>query len=218
MLYLFYGSDTDKARERASALLATLQKKKPEAELFRLDAEHWSEVMLDELIGGQGLFSKNYLVFLSHLFQNPDAEAVVLKKLSDIGESPNIFVMLEGKVVKENLLAITEAAKKVARYEKEEAKKKEFDVFSLTDAFGRRDKKNFWVLYQQAISEGVVPEQINGLLFWKVKSLLVSPYPNRQWSRDELKKLSAQFVVIYHDAHRGIHDFEIALERMILSL
>ena len=142
----------------------------------------------------------------------------MLKKLSDIAESPNIFVMLEATLPKRHLLAITEAAEKVESHEKGEEQKEKFNIFALTDALGKRDKKNLWVLYQQAILEGIVPEQINGMLFWKVKSLLVSPYPNREWSKDELKKLSAQFVTIYHDAHRGLHDFEIALERMILSL
>ncbi len=237
MLYFFYGTDTDKARERAGALTAALQKKRPEAELFRLDAERWSEATLDELIGGQGLFSKNYLVILSHLFQNPDAEEVLPKKLSEIADSPNVFVMLEGRMEKKLLLAITEAAEKVVLHDKKEEKREKFNIFSLTDAFGRRDKRQLWVLFQQAVADGAVCEEIHGILFWQLKSMLlahrcrsaeeakVKPFVwskakafAKQWSEDELAALSAQFVALYHDAHRGIHDFEVALERMILAL
>ncbi len=218
MLYFFYGSDTDTAREKALALVASLQKKKPEAELFRLDAEHWSESQLDELTGGIGLFSKTYLVFLSYLFENEEAKEVVLKKLSEIAESPNIFVMLEGKCDKETLLAITEAAEKTNAFEKKGGKKETFKIFSLADALGSRDRKNLWVLYYQALREDFAPENINGVLFWKVKSLLSAPYPNRQWKREELKDLSRRLVSLYHDSHRGIHDFAIGLERFVLQI
>lgn len=218
MLYLFYGSDTDTARAKASALLASLQKRKPEAELFRLDAERWSESQLDELTHGQGLFSKTYLVFLSYLFENEEAKEAVLTKLSALTDSPNIFVMLEGKCDKETLLALTEAAEKVVVFEKKGGKKEAFSIFSLTDALGRRDKKNLWMLYQQALREDFAPENINGVLFWKVKSLLLAPYQNRAWKREELKDLSRRLVFLYHDAHRGVHDFAIGLERLVLSL
>ncbi len=219
MLYLFYGSDTDTAREKALALLASLQKKKPEAELFRLDAEHWSESQLDELTGGMGLFSTTYLVFLSHLFESEEAKEAVLRKLSSLADSPNIFIMLEAKLDKETLLAVTEAAEKTAAFEKKEGGKRDaFNIFSLTDALGRRDKKNLWMLYQKALREDFAPENINGVLFWKVKSLLTAPYPNRSWRKEELKDLSRRLVSLYHDSHRGIHDFAIGLERLVLNL
>lgn len=218
MLYVFYGPDREGARAKASALLESLQKKKPEAELFRLNAENWSAATLDELIGGQGLFSKTYLVFLSYLFENEEAKEGLLKKLSEINDSPNIFVMLEAALDKTILLAIAEAAEKTLAFEAKGREKEIFNIFSLTDALGRRDKKDMWVLYQQALREGFVPGNINGVLFWKVKSLLTAPYPNRSWRRDELKDLSRHLVSLYHDSHRGIHDFAIGLERLVLTL
>jgi len=40
----------------------------------------------------------------------------------------------------------------------------------------------------------------------------------QNYSEDEMKKMSSSLVSIYHDSRRGIHDFDIALERFILSL
>ena len=158
--------------------------------------------------------------------------------MDEIAESPNVFIVLEGDVDKKTLLAITDVAEKVQLFENKEGKKKpEFNIFSLTDAFGRRDKKNLWVLYQKAVASGAVPEEIHGILFWQLKSMLlavtaktageagVAPFVFtkaksflKNYTPEELKTLSSKLVHMYHDAHRGIHDFEIALERLILTL
>ncbi|MDO8564578.1 MAG: hypothetical protein Q7R88_01135, partial [bacterium] len=94
MIYFFYGSDRDKAREKAGALLDMLAKKYPEAEVFRISAE--SDVnTLDELIGGQGLFSKTHIVYCTTLFENEEWKEAFVERLGDIADSPNIFVLLE---------------------------------------------------------------------------------------------------------------------------
>jgi len=100
MFYFLYGTDTDKAREKASEMLASLRKKKPDAELFRLDAESWHEARLDEFVGGQGLFERKFIVFANRLLENEGAKEAVLKKLSAIRQSENVFIFLENKVDK----------------------------------------------------------------------------------------------------------------------
>ena len=150
MLYFLYGTDTDKAREKARELLESLQKKKPDAAVFRVEPEKWGEVHLEELIGGQGLFEKKLLIFADRLFENEEAKEAIEKNLEGIGKSDNIFIFFEQKVAKPLLLAITDVAEKVQGFESKEAKKKpEFNFFSLADAFGKRDKKKLWVLYQK---------------------------------------------------------------------
>jgi energy-converting hydrogenase Eha subunit H len=54
---------------------------------------------------------------------------------------------------------------------------------------------------------GVAP-----FVFTKAKNFL------KNYSVPELQTLSSKLVRMYHDAHRGIHDFEIALERFVLHL
>ena len=242
MLYFFYGSDKDMAREKANALIENLRKKKPEAELFRIDSENWSEAKLQELTAGQGLFNNSYIVRVVSLFENKEAKEMFLDHLEEIETSPNVFIMLEGEVDKKTLLAVADVAEKVQLFEKKPqgklgAGKPEFNIFALTDAFGKRDKKNLWVLFQKAISSGAVPEEIHGILFWQLKSMLVASTAKtageagvapfvftkaksflKNYTEDELKKLSSTFVRMYHDAHRGTHDFEVALERLILTL
>ena len=238
MLYFLYGTDTDKAREKAHELLVSLQKKKPDAVLFRIDAERWNEVHLEELIGGQGLFEQKLLIFADRLFENEEAKERIEKNLEEIGKSDNVFIFLEQKVAKGLLLEITEAAEKVQEFASTDEKKKpEFNIFSLTDAFGKRDKKKLWVLLQKAFQSDAVPEEIHGILFWQLKSMLIAAHSTssgqaglapfvftksksflKNYTEPELRTLSSKMVQMYHDAHRGIHDFSVALERLVLTL
>ena len=91
-------------------------------------------------------------------------------------------------------------------------KGKEFNIFNFTNAFGRRDKKQAWLLYQQAILAGVAAERIFFTLMWKVKSMLMA--------RKEIiwEKLSEQLVIGYHEARRGNGEIETLIEKVILSL
>jgi hypothetical protein len=93
------------------------------------------------------------------------------------------------------------------------------------------------LLYQQAVRHDVVPEELHGILFWQVKSMLLATLSKdakesglnpfvyskaknyaKNFTLDELKKISSQLVAIYHQAHRGEVDFDLALEKFFLSI
>ena len=153
-----------------------------------------------------------------------------------IAESENVFVFLED-VLKADLLKVFEKhAQKVQEFKKLE-KKERFNSFLLADALGRRDKEKLWVLYHQALSEGLAPEELHGTLFWQVKALVgatlvktggeagLKPFPwtkaksfLRNWKPEELKQVSSKMVSIYHDSRRGEHELQTALEKFILDL
>ncbi|MDO8590967.1 MAG: hypothetical protein Q7R65_03235 [bacterium] len=238
MLYFLYGSDTEKARAKAHEMLASLQKKKPEAELFRLDADNWNETRLDELAGAQGLFERKFIVFVNRLFDSKEVKEVLLKKLLAIAESENVFIFLEETMDKASLLKITESAEKIQSFEKIKTKKQEpFNIFSLSDALGERNRKLLWVIYQKALKTEASPEELSGILFWQIKNLMLAresasasavglnPFVfgkskrySRNFSPDELTKLAIELITLYHDSHRGQVDFEAGLERFVLKV
>ncbi len=117
------------------------------------------------------------------------------------------------------------------------SQKKDFVIFDLADALGSRNKKRLWLLYREAIDAGKVPEEIHGILFWQVKAIAIAmrtgtpaesglnPFVYRkakdfseQFNTLELRTMMQRLVSVYHDAHRGLCDFETALEMFILEL
>lgn len=219
MLFFLHGTNKDKAREKARELLESLAKKRPEASLFKIDSDNFDLARLQELIGGQGLFSNKYIIFLDGLFENAEIKEQVLKFHQEIGESENIFIWLEGKVDKATLTKIEKVAEKVQEFEDKVVKvpsSKNFNIFDLANVLGRRDQRQFWLLYREAILKDFPPEEICGILFWKLKDLLLKGSGN--FEKLEIKKLAEKLVTIYHDAHRGKLDFEIGLEKFVLTV
>jgi len=217
MLHFYYGTDGEAARAQARARLAALRRAHQDAEVFVLRPESFSAGHFGDLVVGTGLFARAALVHTDSLFENEEAKAFFVEHLGDIVASPNIFVCAEGVVDAETVRAIKKEASEVQEYKKAKVAP-EFNIFALADALAARDKKQAWTLYVQALATGLAPEQICGTLFWKVKSLLTAPYPTRNWKAEELRTLSARLVALYHDSHRGKHDFDIALERLVLTL
>ncbi|MCC2630565.1 MAG: hypothetical protein K0S38_374 [Candidatus Paceibacter sp.] len=240
MIYLLYGSDIDKARAKLHDLVDSLVKKKPDASHERLNDETFDAGRLEELIGGMGLFSQKAIIEMITVFRNKEAKEAVLERIKDIGKSDNIFVFLEGDLTKADLAKFEKNAEKVQEFElktKGEEKKEAFKIFAISDAFSRRDKKQMWVLFTKAKLNEISAEEIHGIIFWQAKAMLLAaqtknakeaglnPYVYdksraslNKYTLDEMKAVSSKLVSIYHDARRGIHDFDAALEKFILEV
>jgi DNA polymerase III delta subunit len=240
MLYFLYGNDTDKARARAVSLVSDLRQKKPDAAVFKMEGDSFDRFKLEELISGQGLFENRHIVLLSRIFDNVEAKTFLLSRLKEIADSKNIFIL------RENALAKTEAEqlKKIATRHQEFVKKSviapaknKFNIFSLADALARRDRKSLWLLYQQALANNVSPEEVHGVLFWKIKVIAAAaaaktaappgqkPFVFNKakkaaanFAPGEIGRLSAAFVSVYHAAHTGGSDLAVGLEKIILTI
>lgn len=230
MIYIFYG---DKTLSKFTNLIDKLLIKKPDASVFKINSESFKEDQLEELIGGQGLFEKKYVVSLNGVLK----EESILSSLKEIKESENIFVFWEEEIDKKTLKKLEKYAEKIQGSEGKLEKRENFNMFSLSDAFGRRDRKQLWVLYQKALNEDVRPEEVHGIFFWQAKSMTLAQSTNspeeanmksfpynkakgfsKNFSGEELNSTLTKLVSIYHDSRRGIHDFDIALERFVLEV
>ena len=58
---------------------------------------------------------------------------------------------------------------------------------------------------------------MRGMIFWKIKSVLISGYFGA-WKEVELLKVLEELIVIYHEAHRGRHELETAFEGFLLEI
>lgn len=249
MFYLFYGTESEKARARMHEILEGAKKKRPDAEIFRVEGAGFHEGMIDEWTGGMGLFERKMIVVLDKVFENKDAAEALAARAEALAASENMILILEGKIDKKTLGRLEKHAFKAEVYdEKKEAPRfgaapaggggNAFNIFFLTDALGARDKKSLWSLYCKSQLSGVVPEEVSGILFWQLKAMRLASPPladakstglnpfvfnkaktyARNFSSKELDLLSSRLVASYHDAHRGLNDFSVELEKFVLSL
>jgi len=241
MIYFLYGSDTAKVREKLNALTGAMTAKKPDAAFFKIDADNFSEARFDELVLGQGLFEQKYIIAVDGVFEKKDAKDFIFEKLEEIGRSDNIFIFLENKIVKADISKIKKYAEKVLEFEKKEpdTKEEKFNVFSLTDAIGRRDRKSAWVVFQEAVFSGLSPEELHGTIFWQIKNILLvkrstettasvlgmKPFVfnkttsfAKNFSEGELKNMISDLVSMYHNARKSGTLLEVHMERFVLSI
>ena len=255
MLYVFHGSLISKSVEKAHALIGSLRAKKPDAAYVKIDADNWDKSILEENLGGQGLFSNKYIVYLDRVTENPVAKEELIEFTKAMKESANIFIICEDKLNIELKKAFEKYAEKVVvsdekstgySYGKVGAEsggmngsggKKDFNIFALADAFGSRDKIKSWMIYREALVNGLEAESIIGTLFWQTKSMTLAMnsksaseaglkpfvydkakrYANK-YSKIELDNLLKKLITIYHDGHRGVVDMELGIERLMLSV
>jgi|SRR5579872_861700 len=237
MYYFLHGKNEKEARKKLKSLVDTLHKKRPEAEIFRMHDENWSEGQFDELLVAQGLFDQKYIVILDSLFDMAEAKERILDRASDMKESENVFLIIESDVDKKSLDKISKHAEKVQEFEGGPSKEERFNTFGLADAFGRRDKKGLWVGYLKALDQGISPEEISGVLFWQIKNIIIaqktksakesklSPFVDtkargfaKNFTPDEVGSFARSIVEATQSVRQGEGEMEVLLERVVLGI
>ncbi len=236
MLYVIYGKDREKGRRRFRELRGKFGVECGE-EREILEAEI-SKELFHTLAVSQGLFRNKTLFVFDCVFDKKDEQEVLLAHANELRLSPNSFLVFEPELDKKVADGIKDTKAEIEEFvPKKIDNRPDFNIFSLGDALGKRNKKELWILYQEALSVGLSSEEISGTLFWAVKNLALakgakagddagmSPFVAKKsrafaqnYTTEEIKNLSHSLVTIYHEAHRGGEPMDIALERFILGV
>lgn len=237
MLHLIHGTDTKKSRAHLTKCLEKFNRLGAPVE--RIEACNCSAEALGDAIGKMALFGVEPVVVLDEPFAYEESAATVLARLDDIAASSNAFIIIESGIDKKVLAEIKKHTASVDSFSLPKTTdyglQTTFNMFALTDALGMRDRKKLWILYQKALREGSAPEEVHSMLWWQAKTMLwvstgsdtkgLKPFvvtKARQFSKKytpaELSALANSLISLYHDAHRGLAEFEVGLERLILSL
>jgi hypothetical protein len=184
------------------------------SEVFFIPTGTANSEMLMSYSNNVSLFNESPVIIVENIL-NDDNFILLGEELDLMKESKTIFIIKEDKL----LVPLQKKYKKYGDIKIFEEKKvlvtPKFNIFSLTDAFASRDKIKTWILFNNAILSGIEPEAIAGVLFWKIKTMILTG--TRLFSKDELKYQSSGIVSLYHRAHRGESDFTISLEQFILA-
>jgi len=248
MLYLFHGTDSAASGKKARTLVESLRAKRPDAACDQISADNWNASVIEGHLGGQGLFSSKYIIFLDRLTENEDAKEALPAFIPALKESSNIFIVHEGKLNAELKKSFEKHAEKIVTSDlpavgrsfgssSASGGRKDFNIFALADAVGSRDPVKSWMIFRQAVELGHEAESIAGTLFWQLKSMMLaapaksageaglSPFVFSKskkyagnYSGTEIRDLAGELITLYHDGHRGIRDLELSLERMLLGL
>ncbi len=235
MLYVIYGQDHQSSRERLAKLRRTLQSKRPEAEFFKLDeAREVTPARLEELSGSQGLFERKCIIQLDRVMEEKEPREAVVAAAEMMGRSDNVFLLLEGALPAAAVKELSWHAQEIKEYP---ASARELpNRFALADALGRRDRKQLWIQYQKLLPD-TRPEELHGLLFWQVKSMILAantrsakeaglkqfPYTKakkfaQNYTVEELFYLARALLDIHHRARQGEGDLAWLLEEFTLKV
>ena len=165
---------------------------------------------------------------------NSHTKILELKKMQ---EAEHWFLILDGKADTATVKKIEKVAYKTQEFNLKETKKESPIVFSITDKLLNRDKKKLWISYIDLIEQGILAEEIHGVIFWAVKNMIIvgkvdgqresglAPFPyskalsgSRNYREEELQKMSTDLVEMTHKVRRGEGDLGVMLEKWILSI
>ena len=227
MLYLLSGTSSDR-----KAYIAKLAKKHTATPQHIHDNDLSDELALTDLAHVQtGLFGDVEIYVIHDLVRDLDLKNL----LPGFAESDHVIIFSEDTVTKPITKAFEKVNATIEDFGKEvKAKTESFNMFSLTDALGARDRKQLWLLFREAIENGS-PEEIHGILFWQLKNLALVQSSNGQvpgmnpfvyrktsgfaknFSPDEIKNIARSLDNMFHnrDTYRTL---DIELEKLILAI
>lgn len=207
MIYILVGGDTNKKNLYVKNLTKG-------CEVFFIPSSELSKDIIFNHSSSMSLFGSSPVVVTDGVFSEKVFDFTA-DELSLLKESKTVFIFKEDKLTASD----QKKYKKYGVVEIFEEKKiktiQKFNTFSITDSFANRDKVGTWILYRKGIEEGISAEAIAGILFWKIKTMIMGN--SRNFTKEELIKQSSSIVSLYHKSHLGEGDLVISLEQFILS-
>lgn len=213
MIYLFSGDDSRNKLLAHERFLKSLPKG---ASMFPVSRNNFDRIQIESLYSGASLFSPKSIILFESILEYEDNRDFVLGKLKEMGESANSFIFLEGKLLKPVLDAFKKARAEINIFELPKEKKERFDNFLVANAFANKDKLNTWIYFRQAVDAGVAMEELTGVLFWKIKDMLLKNNFSK-FKEEQLKTFAARISYLLPEARQNGADAEAAFEEFLLE-
>ena len=219
MIYLFTGDDSKNKIKNYEKFIESLpaQAGISPSEIFFVNRNDFDPIQVESFFSGASLFSPLSAMVFENIFEHEETRDFVLEKLELMGESANTFVFLEGKLNKPVLDAFRKARGELNIFELPKEKKEKFDNFLVANAFEKKDKLNMWIYFRQAINKGVGMEELIGVLFWKIKDMLLKKNFHK-FSETELKNSASKLSYLLPQARKEGRDAESAFEQFLLEV
>jgi DNA polymerase III delta subunit len=235
MLYVFYGDDRQRVRAAADLLIDSLREREGDLTVERIEGEGYESGRLANLAAAASLFGGKKLYLIDVPTEALELWGEVLREAGVLQESEHHFIILERPLVVADKKQLQKAAITIEEYKAEKVDR--FNTFSLADALARKDKKNLWILLQDATKAGIKTEEAIGILWWQLKTMRLAAktksateagvkefsYTKAKralavFAPGEIEVLSRKLLQLYHDGHMGKCDIDLALEEWVLRM
>ncbi|MFA6177737.1 MAG: hypothetical protein WC694_02490 [Candidatus Paceibacterota bacterium] len=221
MLYLFSGDDSKNKILNYEKFIKVLPEQAGilSSEIFFINRNDFNPIQIESFYSGASLFSALSVVVFQNILEYEETRDFVLDKLKQMAESDNLFIFLEGKLNKPILDAFKKVGSKKVQlniFELPKVKLEKFDNFLVANAFANKDKLNTWIYFRQAMDAGVIMEEIIGVLFWKIKDMLLKNNFNK-FSPEQLKTFASRISYLLPEARKKGIDAESAFEQFLLE-
>lgn len=207
MLYLYSGSDTERARTRLNIVVDDAT---GHADVFRITDAH-SIADLEAALMGGGMFGGPRVVVLDGTLTHDEMREIVFARLPQLKASKDTFYIYEGVLDAPTRKQVEKYVEKSEQFDAAKSAARE-TIFNLVRPLQDGKKKDLWVAYQKELAGGKAPEAIHGILFYAAKDALL-----RKPTDERAKKLVARLAELPHEARRNGFELEYALEHFVLS-
>ncbi len=229
MIYLFAGDDINKKISNYQKFVDSLPKgpslnPQETTEIFFIINNNFDFMQIESFFSGPSFFSDKQIIVFKNIFENEKILNFILEKLNLMSTSQNDFIFLEGKLNKATLDLFKKARAELNIFELSKMQKEKFDNFLLANDFGQRNKLNLWIHFRQAVEKGVMLEELSGVLFWKIKTMILSKSQlnatdiGQKFSEIELKNYATKLSYLLPEARKSGLDAEIAFEKFLLEI
>ncbi len=232
MLFVFYGKKEDEVRRAALRKAHDLSN---DQTIIHIGKDEYYQGVFLEVANSIQMFLSTQIFVVDTTKCDEVCIEELHDALSELAQSVNQFVVIEGQLnVSDKKIYDAEAEMLEEIHSTEE---KKYDVFAISDALTRRDKKELWMRLVDMQQAGIPNEEIVGILLWQLKSMrLVSLTTSSEeaglkpfvydkakrgcvkYKKSELRKLSFELVSLYHDGHTGKRDLSLSLEAWALKI
>ncbi|MDQ3244871.1 MAG: hypothetical protein M3P22_00785 [bacterium] len=214
MIYLFFGDDSKKKILAHEELTNSLLK---DNEFFIFSKKDFDKIQIENLYSSNNLFFTKYTVVFLDISENTEMMDFLLYNLPQMAQSTNNFIFLEGKLNKNTVDMFKKVRTEINVFELPKEKKEKYNSFLLANAIGDKNKFNLWLSFRQARDAGVAMEELIGILFWKVKDMILKKNFTK-WKNEELQILVNKIPYILPEARRDGKDDEACFEQFILEI
>lgn len=213
MIYLFSGDDSKNKILNYEKFIKDIPLG---TEKFFITRNNFDPFQVENFYSGTSLFSALSAIVFQDILEREETGFFILSKLKEMGESKNSFVFLESKLNKVILDAFKKVRAEVNVFELPKEKKEKYDNFLVANAFANKDKLNTWICFRQAMDLGVGMEEIIGVLFWKIKDMILKKNFSK-FKEDQLKDFAARISYLLPEARKNGKDAEAAFEQFLLE-